>query len=201
MQKKVDMKSDWSDSDDDNDSQVRGKPIIHDVSSDWAMDTDQQTTIPAPLRRPNTWPKVLICGRGRGKFLLANWTNEAKGYRTNDGHDISDAPPSLNNQNIERNPSVMAHINRQQTHPSVPSPCKSRKELANWTWVRLGNPRAKINNTDIVEQRHWQRHNGNNDNRTLDGPGDAAKSESVEGDQMHSEASKERPGRSLEDLE
>ena len=66
--KKINMRSDLSDSDDDKDSQVRGKPIIHDISSDQETDTDQQTTVAAPLRRPNTWPKVLTCGRGRGKF-------------------------------------------------------------------------------------------------------------------------------------
>ena len=67
----------------------------------------------------------------------------------------------------------MAPINRQQTYPAVLPPSKSRKELANWTWVRLGNTRPKINN---IEQRHWQRQNGNLDNRTLDRPGDTAES-------------------------
>ena len=66
------MISDWSDSNDDKDNKVRGKPIIHDISSDQEIDTDQQTTAAVPLRRPNTWPKVLTCGRGRGKFPLAN---------------------------------------------------------------------------------------------------------------------------------
>ena len=52
-----------------------------------------------------------------------------------------------------------------------------------------------------MEQEHWQRHNENNDNRTLNEPGDNADSESVEGDQIHLEASEETPGRSWEDLE
>ena len=194
------MRSDWSDSD-DKDSQARGKPVIHDVSSDREIDTDQQTTVAAPLRRPNTWPKVLTCGKARGKFPLANWTSVAKGHRNNDGHDISEAPPSINNQDMERKSSVMTPIKRQQMHPAAPPPCKSRKELANWTWVSLGNPKSKINNINISEHRHRQRHNGNNDNRTLDGPRDTAESESAEGDQMHSESNVERPGRSLEDLE
>ena len=124
----------------------------------------------------------------------------AKGHGNNNGHDMSDAPPSINNQDTERNPSVMAPIKRQQMCPAAPPPCKSRKELDNWTWVRLGNPRAKINDIDIAEQRHWQRHHGNNDNRTLDGPGDTAESECVEGDKMHSTVSEERQRRSLEDL-
>ena len=96
-QKKINVRSDWSDLDDDKDSQVRGKPIIYDISFDQETDTDQQPTAAAPLRRPNTWPKVLTCGRGRGKFPLANWTSMTKGHGHNDGHDISEAPPSLTN--------------------------------------------------------------------------------------------------------
>ena len=56
MQKKVDMRSNWSDSNDETDSQTRGKPVIHDVSSDWETDTHQHTTVAPPLRRPNTLP-------------------------------------------------------------------------------------------------------------------------------------------------
>ena len=52
------MRSDWSDSDDEKDSQVRGIPINHDITSNWETDTDQETTVAAPLRRPNTMPKV-----------------------------------------------------------------------------------------------------------------------------------------------
>ena len=74
------MRSDWSHSDDDKYSQVRGKPIIHDISSDQKTDTDQQTTIAAPLRRPNTWSKALTCGRGREIFpSLNNQDPNAKG--------------------------------------------------------------------------------------------------------------------------
>ena len=40
MQKKIGIRSDWSNSDDDKDSHARGKPIIHDVSSDQETDTD-----------------------------------------------------------------------------------------------------------------------------------------------------------------
>ena len=114
MQKKIKMRSDWSDSDDDKDSQARGKPIIHDISSDQETDTNQQTTVATPLRRPNMWPKVLTCGRGRGKFPYANWTSVAKGHGHNDGCDISEAPPSLNNQdpNVERNSVVIVPIDR-----------------------------------------------------------------------------------------
>ena len=201
--KEMNKTSDWSDSDDHKYSQVRGKPVVHDISSDQETDTDQPTTVAAPLRRPNTWPKVLICGRGRGKFPLANWTSVAKGHGCSNRHDISDAALSLNNQdpNTERNSTVIVPIDRVQTYQGELAPHKPRKELANWTSVRLGNPRAQINNTDIADQQHWQRHSNNNDNITLDGQQDNEESESIEGDQIHSEASKERPGRSLEDLE
>ena len=49
---------------------------------------------------------------------------------------------------------MMASINRSQNYPPVLPPCKSRKELANWTWVKLGNPKPKINNLEAAEQRH-----------------------------------------------
>ena len=126
----------------------------------------------------------------------------AKGHGHYDQCDIFDALPSLNNQepNMERNSVVVVPIDRVQTYPEL-VPCKTKKELNNWRWVRLGNPRAKINDTDIAEQKHWQKHYDNNDNREFDRTGDNAESESVEGDQIHSEASKERPGRSLKGLE
>ena len=37
-----------------------------------------------PLRRPNTYPKVLSRERGRGKAPLANWMSVIKGH----GHGI-----------------------------------------------------------------------------------------------------------------
>ena len=52
-----------------------------------------------------------------------------------------------------------------------------------------------------MEQRQWQRPNDNTDNRTLDEIENHVDSESVEGDTIHSDASEERPWRSLEDLE
>ena len=62
MQKRVDMKSDWSDSDDGKDNQTRKITIIHDISSDWEAKTeDQETIVETPLRRPNMMPKVLMC--------------------------------------------------------------------------------------------------------------------------------------------
>ena len=55
------MKSDWSnDSDNKRDNQAR-KPIRHETTSDWEteIEDDQHILIEAPLRRPNTMPKVL----------------------------------------------------------------------------------------------------------------------------------------------
>ena len=67
------MRSNWSDSDDGKDNQARGNPVVVDITSDQETDMGQQPSTSAPLRRPNTWPKVLTCGRGRGNFPLANW--------------------------------------------------------------------------------------------------------------------------------
>ena len=84
MQKRVEMKSDWStDSDDGKDNQARKKPIRHDVTSDWetVIEDDQETIVKAPLRRPNIMPKVLT-GRIR-KYPLSNWTSVVKGQGNN----------------------------------------------------------------------------------------------------------------------
>ena len=44
------MKSDWSDSDDRKDNQARNRPIIHDISSDWETEReDQETRVDTPL--------------------------------------------------------------------------------------------------------------------------------------------------------
>ena len=150
-------------------------------------------------------PKVLTCRKG--KFPLANWTSVAKGQghnSHNDGHDIPSTSSQRKDPNAERNSAVIAPINRPQTYPAVLPPCKSRKELANWTWVRLGNPRPKIENLEAAEQRHWQGHVKNTDNKILERPGDTAGSEAVEEEEQTqsdvSDRSEERQGRSLEDL-
>ena len=64
--RKINQRSDWSDLDNDKDSQVRGKSLIYGITSDQETDTDKQAITTAPLRRPNTWPKVLTCERGKG---------------------------------------------------------------------------------------------------------------------------------------
>ena len=83
----------------------------------------------------------------KGKFPLVNLTSVAKGQGSNsqnDGHDITNTPFPRRDPDAERNSTARAPINRSQTYPVIPSPCKSRKELANWNWVRLGNPNPKL---------------------------------------------------------
>ena len=78
----IDHKSDWSDSEDGKDDQARSNSIdIQDPQPSTSYVSDS-----APLRLPNTYPKVLNFGRGRGKgtFPLANWTSVVKGC----GHGI-----------------------------------------------------------------------------------------------------------------
>ena len=160
---------------------------------------DQQSSTSTPLGRPNTWPKVLTFGRGRGKFHLADWPSMTKGCGCglNSRHDISQAPPLLNNQEstVERNLTVVEPTDRVQTCEGNLAPSKSRKDLANWSWVRLGNTKARLTNNNRMEQRQWQRPNENTHDRTLDDTGDHADSESVEGDTIHSDD--ERPGRTI----
>ena len=72
-QKKVEMKSDWNtNSDNRRDNQAR-KPVRHKTISDWETNIkdDQHMSVEAPLRRPNTIPKVLT--NGKQKCPLANW--------------------------------------------------------------------------------------------------------------------------------
>ena len=61
---------------------------------------------------------------------------------------------------------MMASINTPQTYPPILPPCKPRKELANWTWVKLGSPKPKFDSLEEAEQRHWQRQNEITDNET-----------------------------------
>ena len=127
----------------------------------------------------------MTCQRGGGKFPLANWTSVTKGHGCghNSRQDISEAPPLLNNQepNADRNLAVVVPTDKVQTYQGDLAPSKSREDLVNWTWVRLGNTRAKLTNNDRMEQRQWQRPNNNTDNRTLDETEDHADSKSVDG--------------------
>ena len=115
--RKINVRSDLSDSDDGKDNQAKGKPVVVDITSDYEMDIDQQTSTSTHLRRPNTWPKVLSFGRGRGKFPLANWTSITKGCRhgLNKRCDILQMPPVNQEPTIERNLAVVAPTDRVQT--------------------------------------------------------------------------------------
>ena len=68
------------------------------------------------------------------------------GCRHNSRCDISQAPPFLNNEEpiTERNLTVVAPTDKVQTYEGNLAPSKSRKDLANWTWVRLGNTRSRL---------------------------------------------------------
>ena len=131
--RKINVRSEWSDLDDGKDNQATDNPVVVDITSDHETDMDQQPSTSTPLRRPNTWPKALTCGRDRGKFPMANWTSVTKGCgcRLNSRHDIPQAPPLLNNYNqeltVERNLAVVAPTDRVQTYEGNLAPNKSRK--------------------------------------------------------------------------
>ena len=90
------------------------------------MDMDQQpsTSIPStstPLKRPNTYPKLLSLGRGRGKFLLANWASVTKGggCRLLSGCDIPKAPHVHPKPMAEGNLAIVAPTDRIQTYKEI----------------------------------------------------------------------------------
>ena len=204
--RQIDVRSDWSDLDDGKDNQARDNPIIVDVNLDHETNIDQQpsTSNPntsTPLKRPNAYPKVLCLGRGRGKFPLANWMGVSKGCGCEllKEHDIPQAPSVHQEPMVERNLAIAAPTDRLQIYEGNLAQSKSRKDLANWSWVRLGNTKASLtnNNNNRMEQRQWQRPDNNNDDRTLDETGGHANTNPIEWDVIHRD--EERPG--LEDLE
>ena len=83
---------------------------------------------------------------------------------------------------MKKNLVVVAPTDRVQTCEGNLVPSTTRKDLANWSWVRLSNTRARLtnNNNNRMEQR-WQRPNDNTDDRTLDGTGDHADPDCTEG--------------------
>ena len=123
----------------------------------------------APLRCPNTYPQVLSLGRGsgKGKFPLANWSHLAKGHgcRIINGFNIPQTPPVQ--QEPEKNLAVVASTDRVEANKGNVAPGKTRKPLANWTWVRLGDTMGRLTNNNRIECRQGQRPN-NYDDRTLD---------------------------------
>ena len=65
----------------EKDDQARNDPI--DIPpTQGPLPSTSYASESAPLRCPNTYPKVLNLGRGRGKgkFSLANWTGLVKGH-------------------------------------------------------------------------------------------------------------------------
>ena len=145
-----------------------------------------------PFRCPNTYPKVLNLGRGRGKgkASLANWTSVVKGWRH--GIIIDQTP-----WEPERNLAIVAptdkivHMDSVQIYKEDPAPTRPRVPLANWTSVHLGNnpKRPTVNkitkhwlkwhifandNTDYRPGQGWRYHD--HDNRPSD------ELESIQGD-------------------
>ena len=63
------------------------------------------------------------------------------------------APPVHQEPTVERNLAMVAPTDREQTYEGNLAPSKSRKDLANWSWVRLGNTRTRLTNYNRTEQR------------------------------------------------
>ena len=141
--RKINHKSDWSESEDGKDDQARNNPIdVQDPqpSTSYARDSAQ-------LRYPNTYPKVLNLGRGRGKgkFPLGNWTGVVKGHghRVINEDDQSQIPPIK--QEPQKNLAIVAptdrivYTDRILIYDEEPAPTRPRPHLVNWSLVSLGN--------------------------------------------------------------
>ena len=146
--------SNWSDSDDGKGDQARSNPIVIDITPGQEANIDPQPSTSYPyattlIRRPNTSPNVLSLGGGRGNFPLANCTSVAKGCGRGfiNRCDIPQTPP-VHQEPVERNLAVVAPTDRVQTYEGSLAPSTSRKDLANWSWVRLGNTRARLTNNN-----------------------------------------------------
>ena len=111
--------SDWSDSDNDKDSQA------------WVPSTrqDPQPTISCartdnPLRRPNTYPKVLTFGRGNMAPLANGFTMGCKhrlGCRLNINHPPQPEAPKV----AMVSPDRIVTTDRVQTYDEMPTPARS----------------------------------------------------------------------------
>ena len=119
------------------------------------VDMNQQPSSSTPststtLRRPNILPRALSFGRGSGNFPLTNRTRVAEGCGCGfiNGHDIPQTPPVNQEPTVERNSPIVAPANRVQTYEENLGPSKSRKDLANWTLVRLDNTRTRLTNNN-----------------------------------------------------
>ena len=101
-------------------------------------------------------------------------------------------------QEPERNLAIVAPTDRVQTYEGNLVPSATRRDLANWSWVRLSNTRARltINSNNRPECRQ-HRPCDNTGDRTLDETGDHSDPDSTEEHDIPSD--EEEPG--LEDLE
>ena len=112
--------------------------------------------------------------------------------------DMTYLRPPVHQEPIDRNLAIVAPTNRVQTYEGNLALSTTRKDLANWSWVRLSNTTTKLtyNNNNKMEQR-WKRPDDNTDDRSLYETGDHADPDSTEGNIIPSD--EEEP--SLEDLE
>ena len=162
----------------------------------------------APLRCPNTYPKVLNLGRGRGKGTapLANSTSVIKGH----GHGII---IDQTHQEPERNLAIVpptdkiVHTDSVQMYEGDLTLTRPRKALANWTSVSLGNKPNRPTFDEITrrqlqwnmlsdnttDNRQGQRCNGH-DNRPSD------ETESIEGDPIYCDEDSSTSVPGLEDV-
>ena len=88
--------SDWSDLDNDKDSQAQA-PCTSAPRQD-PQPTTSHTRTDAPLKRPNTHPKALIFGRGNIAPLANCFTMGCRhicGHRLNINHPLSQEHPRL----------------------------------------------------------------------------------------------------------
>ena len=78
-----------------------------------------------------------------------NWRSLAKGCgcRIFNGCDIPETPPAQ--QEPERNLAVVAPTDRIQTYEGDLAPARTRKPLANRTWVSLDNTWGRLSNNNI----------------------------------------------------
>ena len=114
--------------------------------------------------------------------------------------DVTISCPTCNEEpSNERKLAIVTPANRVQSYKEDLAPSKSRKYLANWSWVRLDSTRARLtdNNNNRTDQRQWQRPDSNTDDRTLDETGEHVYPNSIEGDAIQSD----EEGPDLEELE
>ena len=125
--------SDWSDFNNDKDSQAWAPPTRQDPQH-----TTSCTRTDTPLRRPNTYPKVLTFGRGNMAPLANGLTI---GHRHGCGHGINiNHPPQPGAPKIAMvSPDRIVTTDRVQTYDEMSAPVRARHALANWTSVSLGN--------------------------------------------------------------